>query len=239
MKHFKCFMICLFILIFINSVSWGATYSIDPDSLNVSSSGGSFNIDVTSIPSGEAAFVVNFDTWITFGIGSTVTPFTQTINVEQNDGFCPRTGTVSFSGTGCTVTQESAAEPMPDTNSPIVCSISPSVDAVDVAVNTTITAIFSEAMDSSTITTNEFIVSSLDNIAGTVTYNGTTAIFTPSADLDFSKTYTVTITTEVNDNSGNTLLADYIWSFTTIAEEEDNDDDGGGGGGCFIEIINH
>ena len=91
-------------------------------------------------------------------------------------------------------------------------------------------------MDSSTITTDTFSVSGSDNIAGTVTYSGTTATFTPTTNLDYGKTYTATITTGAKDSAGNALQTDYTWSFTT----QSGSSNGGGdesGGGCFITTL--
>jgi len=76
---------------------------------------------------------------------------------------------------------------------PTVSSTNPANNATDVDDNTTITASFSEAMDSSTITTDTFLVSGSGYIIGTVTYSGTTATFTPTANLDYNNTYTATI----------------------------------------------
>ncbi len=139
---------------------------------------------------------------------------------------------------------------------PTVSSTTPADNATGVAVNTTITATFSEAMDSSTITADTFLVSGSANIAGTVTYSGTMATFTPTTALDYDTTYTATITTGAKDLAGNGLEADYTWSFTTQsetptngeppsdgAEDTDGGEDtgaggggggGGGAGGCFI-----
>ena len=96
-------------------------------------------------------------------------------------------------------------------------------------------ATFNETMDSSTITTDTFLVSGSSNIAGTVAYSGTTASFTPTTALDYNKTYTATITTGAKDLAGNALEADYTWSFTTgSASATTTGGGGGGGGGCFI-----
>jgi methionine-rich copper-binding protein CopC len=85
-------------------------------------------------------------------------------------------------------------------------------------VDTTITATFSGKMDASTITTSTFVVSDdFGNIAGTVTYTGTTATFTPATDLDY-KVYTATITTGARDLSGNALLSDCTWAFSTLTD---------------------
>ena len=104
-----------------------------------------------------------------------------------------------------------------------VSSTSPTNGAIGVPVNTTITAIFSKAMDSSTITTSTFTVSTGGiNISGTVSYNSTTktATFTPSSNLTFPTTYTATITTGVKDSAGTAMVSNYTWSFTTSSVTE-------------------
>ena len=99
---------------------------------------------------------------------------------------------------------------------PTVSSTSPLNGATGVAINSTITAIFSEAMQSSTINTNTFTVSDgAGNISGTVSYSGTTATFTPSGNLSVSTTYTATITTGAQDAAGTAMASNYTWSFTT------------------------
>ncbi|MBW2311113.1 MAG: Ig-like domain-containing protein [Deltaproteobacteria bacterium] len=106
----------------------------------------------------------------------------------------------------------------PDTTPPTVSSTTPADNTTDVAVDTAITAIFSEEMDSSTITTDTFTVNNgSSNIAGTVAYSDKTATFTPTNDLENNTAYTATITTGAKDLAGNALAADYTWSFTTVA----------------------
>ena len=110
------------------------------------------------------------------------------------------------------------AAPAPDTTPPTVISTNPVNGATDVAINSAITATFSERMDASTITTDTFTVSVGSNkIDGTISYNGTiatyngttatfngmAATFTPSKNLLSSTTYTVEITTDVKDLAGN------------------------------------
>ena len=104
----------------------------------------------------------------------------------------------------------------PDTTAPTVSSITPANNSTDEAVNRSITATFSEAMDSSTITTATFLINDgSSNIDGTVTYSGTTATFTPTTDLAYGTTFSAVITTEVKDLAGNNMAAQYSWSFTT------------------------
>jgi hypothetical protein len=103
-----------------------------------------------------------------------------------------------------------------DTTPPTVSSTTPADNATDVAVDTAITAIFSEEMDSSTITTGTFTVNNgSSNIAGTVAYSDKTATFTPTNDLENNTAYTATITTGAKDSAGNALEANSTWSFTT------------------------
>jgi hypothetical protein len=128
-----------------------------------------------------------------------------------------------------------------DTTPPTVSSTIPINNATDVAINTTISANFSEAMDYSTTTADTFLVSGSGNIAGTVTYSGTTATFTPTTNLDYNKTYTATITNGTKDSAGNALQTNYTWSFTTQSgsfnEGDSNGDGDGDGGGCFISTL--
>uniref|UniRef100_UPI0025F628B9 LamG-like jellyroll fold domain-containing protein n=1 Tax=uncultured Candidatus Kuenenia sp. TaxID=1048336 RepID=UPI0025F628B9 len=106
-----------------------------------------------------------------------------------------------------------------DTTPPTVIATSPVSNATEVAVDSTIIATFSEAIDASSITTDTFLVSdSSGNIGGTISYSDTTATFTPSGPLAYSTTYTVTVTTGVRDVSGNAMTDNYICSFTTTED---------------------
>lgn len=70
-----------------------------------------------------------------------------------------------------------------------------------------------------TITSSSILVHDVDGVAidGAVDYDeaSRTAIFRPNADLDPEKGYVATVTTDVEDLSGNPLDEDYIWEFTT------------------------
>jgi hypothetical protein len=107
---------------------------------------------------------------------------------------------------------------------PTVSSVTPANGAANVSINTTVTAIFSEAMNAATISTSTIELRNSLNalITATVTYNaGTnTATLTPSAALAISTVYTATIKSGaagVKDVAGNALASDYSWSFTTEA----------------------
>ncbi len=105
-----------------------------------------------------------------------------------------------------------------DTTAPSVIFTAPSSGETGVVVNKKITATFSEAMDPATISTATFMVKQGSiAIAGTVTYAGTTATFSPAVSLLPNTTYTGTITTGAKDLAGNALANNYVWSFTTGA----------------------
>jgi len=108
-----------------------------------------------------------------------------------------------------------------DVTPPAVSSVSPEDDDTDVSINTIVTAIFSEAMDASTITTDTFTLAG-SAVSGTVTYDPVTytATFTPNADLVYDHEYTATLSTAITDLAGNPLTAAYSWSFTTVSSDD-------------------
>lgn len=124
--------------------------------------------------------------------------------------------------------------PTPDTTRPRVSSTVPVTTnpgpTPNVASNTAITAVFSEAMAPASITAaGTFSLSCASpcvSPTGTVTYDvaSNTAIFRPSAVLANTTTYTATITTAATDLAGNALAgnqaplpaaSNYVWTFTT------------------------
>ena len=101
---------------------------------------------------------------------------------------------------------------------PTVISTDPANAATGIAVDKKISATFSEAMNPSTINTGTFLLKQgINTITGTVSYSGTTAVFTPSANLLAGTTYTATITTGAQNTAGNSLAENYVWTFTTAA----------------------
>jgi len=104
----------------------------------------------------------------------------------------------------------------PDTTAPMVTAVVPANAAAGVAINTKITATFTEAMDPLTITTTTFTLTQGGApVAGAVTYVGVTATFNPDANLTGTTLYTATITTGAEDLAGNALALDKVWTFTT------------------------
>ena len=100
---------------------------------------------------------------------------------------------------------------------PTVILTDPLDNATGVALNKTITATFSVPMDPLTITGTTFTVKNGNNaVAGTVSYNGTTATFNPNSNLLSNTNYTVTITTGAKNTNGIALANDKVWDFTTL-----------------------
>lgn len=99
---------------------------------------------------------------------------------------------------------------------PTVVSTDPASGAINVLTTKKINATFNEAMDPATLNTGTFQLKSGNVfIAGTVSYAGVTATFTPYAPLSANTVYTATLTTGTKDLSKNAMIADYVWSFNT------------------------
>ncbi len=106
---------------------------------------------------------------------------------------------------------------------PTVLSTSPTSGEVDVPLNTSIDAVFSDVMDATTLTSDTFTLSSGDPavaIPGTVICAESTASFWPTAHLTADTAYTATISASAWSASGIALLSDETWSFTTGATLE-------------------
>jgi len=114
---------------------------------------------------------------------------------------------------------------------PLVVSTIPIDKAINVPLNQIISATFNEKMNPATITQESFTVQQgattnaglksamLDvAVAGTVTYNNLTATFTPSSPLLPNTVYTGRVKTAAKDLLNQALQADYVWTFTTIAQ---------------------
>jgi hypothetical protein len=99
---------------------------------------------------------------------------------------------------------------------PTVISTDPANGATNVVTDKTISAVFNEAMDASTINQTTFLLKQGSTvIPGVVSYSGITATFTPSTVLASNLVYTATIIKSVKDPAGNSMIADYVWSFNT------------------------
>jgi hypothetical protein len=106
----------------------------------------------------------------------------------------------------------------PDAIPPSVTATLPDNGSTYVAITSTFSATFSEAVDPATITPVSFSVA---GVAGTVGYDPATrtATFSPSTALAHNTTYTATVGTGIRDLAGNPLAAPAVWSVTTIPRE--------------------
>ncbi len=100
-----------------------------------------------------------------------------------------------------------------DRTAPTVVSTLPGNLATQVGLAGPVTVTFSEPMATSSMTVGAFTFSPA--VAGTLSYSGNTATFTPTTALTANTVYTVTVSTVVEDRAGNNLVAPYVWTFTT------------------------
>ena len=104
----------------------------------------------------------------------------------------------------------------PDTTAPIIISITPFEDQVDVTTDSTIIVEFSEEMDDTTFDSKNFhLIAGGDEVPGSIQLNRGTAIFIPANPLFLNTDYTFTVTTGIKDLAGNALAVDKIWNFST------------------------
>lgn len=104
-----------------------------------------------------------------------------------------------------------------DTVAPTVSSTSPADLATGFALNNSVSANFSEALNPATVNTSTFTLSDgATPVSGAVSYSNNVATFTPASNLAASTLYTATLTTAITDDTvGNPLAANFVWSFTT------------------------
>jgi len=104
-----------------------------------------------------------------------------------------------------------------DITAPTVVSTVPANGALGVAVNSSFSATFSEAMKASTISSVSFTAAGALPIAGLVVIVGNTAVFAPVVALANNTNYTASISTAATDLAGNALAATKTWSFHTVS----------------------
>jgi hypothetical protein len=119
---------------------------------------------------------------------------------------------------GCSDDDNGPTGGTPDTTAPTVLSTNPINGSTNIAL---VNATFSEAMSEGSITSSSFIVRGpgVTAVPGTVTYDAANnrALFVPTTDLPAATFFTATISTTVEDRSGNALTNNYVWNFTSSA----------------------
>lgn len=99
---------------------------------------------------------------------------------------------------------------------PFVVFTDPIHNATNVSLNKIIKATFSEVMNPATLNNSTFtLMNGSIVVPGTFSFTGAMVSFIPTAALLENTTYTTTINTGAQNSSGEGLLADYIWNFTT------------------------
>lgn len=106
-----------------------------------------------------------------------------------------------------------------DTVNPTVSFTAPLNLQTAVPVNRIVHVAFSEVMDPATITGANFTLTGpgATPVSGTFAPAGTSATFIPAGILANSTLYTATVTTGVKDLAGNSLVNNYVFTFTTGA----------------------
>lgn len=109
-----------------------------------------------------------------------------------------------------------------DRTAPTVLSVLPAAATVVRAAFATVSATMSEAIDPQSVSASTFVVSDAGNrsVAGTMQVSGSGVVFSPAQPWA-SGTYSVRMTTGIQDLVGNPLSADRSWSFTVDANGPD------------------
>lgn len=101
---------------------------------------------------------------------------------------------------------------------PVVILVSPLDLAVNVPVNTDVTATFNIPMTSATLVAANFtVMNGAVPVVGIVTYTAPTVTFNPNADLLPGVTYSVMLSSAIRSALGVPLMTPYVWTFTTLA----------------------
>ncbi|MGO9325851.1 MAG: Ig-like domain-containing protein [Terracidiphilus sp.] len=158
----------------------------------------------------------------TVSYAANVATLTPTAQLANNTTYTATvtTGVTSFAGTALAANYTWTFTTMAATTQPPqVTGVTPTNTSTGVAISTTVTATFDQAMISSSITGSTFTLTGPGNtpVQGTVGCNVpcTVATFTPAANLAYSTVYTAMLTIGVTSSGAVPLAAPYTWSFTT------------------------
>lgn len=100
-----------------------------------------------------------------------------------------------------------------------VTSTAPADGQAGVGIGTKVVAVFNKAVNSATVNETSFTLQGAGEtaITGAVSYDASTrtATLEPGSDLSGSTVYTATLTTNVEDEAGDSLVEDVTWTFTS------------------------
>ncbi|MEX1212992.1 MAG: ice-binding family protein [Balneolaceae bacterium] len=112
----------------------------------------------------------------------------------------------------------------PDIEAPTVTATNPESDTENIERNVAVTITFNEAMDASTINSTTFTLKQgTTAVEGAVSYEGTTATFTPTNPLSASVVYTAAISVGAKSSKSVALESKREWDFTTGGSTESLD----------------
>jgi hypothetical protein len=100
-----------------------------------------------------------------------------------------------------------------------VLATNPVNGAANVPVATLVAAYLSAEINPSTVTNQTF---TLSGTSGAVGYEDQAVVFSPSGNLNWDTQYTATITTGMEDLNGNSLDANFTWTFRTAPDPGSN-----------------
>ncbi|MGA9943057.1 MAG: Ig-like domain-containing protein, partial [Nitrososphaeraceae archaeon] len=195
-------------------ISWfNGNQRVNTFEIAVSNDGNTFTKIFSSKSSGTTTAAEKYDVPDSQGryVKITVTGNTQSDWVSINE--------IDVFGTSST--------PLPsDTTKPTVTSTSPGGGTSNIQVNSVIKVTFSEPMSSSSVSTSTFTLRIADTpttLGGVVSLSsdGKTGSFDPTANLASSTRYVATISTGAKDLAGNALSESKKWSFTTAVAQSD------------------
>ncbi len=179
--------------------------------------------DLTFLLSGPGP--VSIGGTVSYDLLSPVATFTPDVELEPNTDYIATVlmGAEDLAGNGMVQdyvwTFKSGS--LLDVERPTVVATLPLDQAIDVPIDTTIEAAFSEAMDATTLDSSSFVVTGPGptTLTGQVVYDplSLTVSFTPDAPLRLDSVFDARIAASASDLAGNTMLQDYLWSFTTVA----------------------
>jgi hypothetical protein len=160
---------------------------------------------------------------VTYNSATNTATFAPSAPLANNTGYTltVTTGVKDTSGNALAAQSTSTFTTVADTTAPTIISTFPPNNATNIAIDTTVTVTFSEAMDSASVVNpaNFKLVVTAGSVAvpSTITYNTVTHVATlrPTAPLTPSTNYTYTLTSGVKDLAGNGLVSTSTITFTT------------------------
>ena len=160
---------------------------------------------------------VNID--ITYSTGSYIATITPSSNLEYSESYTVHIPISAMDLAGNIISEsdllEFTTKNAPDITAPTIISSSPSIDATNISVGSSITVEFSEAIDETTLTIS--VSSTTSSVPGHSTYdsgNNSATFYPDSGVFDFIDLHTVAVSVE--DLAGNLLSTSF--TFTTSKE---------------------